>query len=861
VQFSARANTAALVLGALLFSERPTDAHHARAGATFNIPVIASALKRFPDVAYDSTNGVYLVVHGNGYGGIGGAFVSADGVPIGGPFPIAGTAAFVQTPRVSYAPGADVFLVTWLDTRLDPNRSSVWGRIIRYSGGGPAYISGDILISTAPGGAHSEMGPAVEYSTGSGLFLVAWMQYGPSAGGTFDIRAQLVTTAGQLAGGEIPVTLDTRWQAQPSIAYNPDRDEFMVVFGLSASDGEYAAGRRIAASTGALVDPVALPFHVSTYLTVPEVQYHRGTGRYLVAWFTYAGGALATLGVLVNGDGSVASAVFPIVIGNSTYDALDLSYNAPSGVFLAVSQDGFSAENIAIQISQDGVPEAPIIATGSGGTGNFGPRIAASTTRPEWMLATARSFAQVVGQRLVTGSVGGPPPPPPPPPPPTSVTIDLTAANAPNGSWFFAEGAQGSNSTGFETYYLISNPNAQSVDVRAYLAKEGGTTVETTIPVAAHSRRTVRLGDIVGGGSYGGVFQSKTPGSQVFVERAMYWGSNWEGGTAAAGVSSPSYSWYFAEGSTNLGFFDNYFLLFNPTFSANATVTATFYLDAGQWPVQRTYTVPAQGRLTIHANAIPELTNTDFSTVFTSDVPIVAERSMYWGPGWTGGTNTVGATSPSWRWFFAEGAAQPGFDTFYTVLNPHPTAVTFAVTYFIEGQGPYAKLYTVPATSRFTIWLTAEVGYAGSVGADFQVWDGTLVVERSTYWGAGWVEGANSVGVTSPAMTWQLPEGTTAGSFETFLLIANPNDFPITARVTCQLEGGGVIINDYAVPALGRKTVYMNNPNDFAALQGRSFSTTVQSFWGSIVVEHAIYWTPAGANYWRGGSSSFGIPQ
>ena len=78
---------------------------------------------------------------------------------------------------------------------------------------------------------------------------------------------------------------------------------------------------------------------------------------------------------------------------------------------------------------------------------------------------------------------------------------------------------------------------------------------------------------------------------------------------------------------------------------------------------------------------MPELAGQDFSVVVQTDTGIVAERSMYWRPvgtpagtPWVGGHAALGSPGPSQNWFFAEGAAAPGFETFYLLFNPHRDA-------------------------------------------------------------------------------------------------------------------------------------------------------------------------------------------
>lgn len=409
-------------------------AQASRAGDSFAIPGIASSLKRFPDVAHDATNNVYLVVYGNGT--VGGAFVSTDGVPVGAPFALVSTGAWTQTPRAAFAPDTGTFLVTWLDTRVNPNRSGAWGRILAFNGSGATPVTGDFQISAAPGGVHSEMGVAIAYSSVSKEFLVAWMQYGP-ANGQFDIRAQRVSTSGALLGGEITITADNAWQAQPAIAYNPTLNEFFIVYGYSpASGGDFVMGQRVQAGTGALQGGATV-IYGGVFLTVPDVQFIAGSSQYLVAW--YQGSPSPVFNArLVNGDGSAAGSVFPIAIGYGSYDGFDMAYNSVSNTTFAVFHDNFTPENFGLELGATGTPSAIFRVTSAGGTGNFNPRVGANAGRAEWLSASARSFSLIVGQRVQTstrapGSTPPPSPTPSPTPTPSPNTFTLVVSQSGGG--------------------------------------------------------------------------------------------------------------------------------------------------------------------------------------------------------------------------------------------------------------------------------------------------------------------------------------------------------------------------------------------------------------------------------------------
>ena len=193
-------------------------------------------------------------------------------------------------------------------------------------------------------------------------------------------------------------------------------------------------------------------------------------------------------------------------------------------------------------------------------------------------------------------------------------------------------------------------------------------------------------------------------------------------------------------------------------------------------------------------------------------------------------------------------------------------------TFYTEGGGVTHRWYSVPANSRYTVYLNAELGNVGGVAASFDTYV-PIIVERSIYWGAGRVEGTSTAGVMGGAYEWHLPEGTTGGQFDTFMLLLNPTNVPVAADVTLFVEGKGRFTAPVSMrPTLApysRTTINMKQfllqlgALEGVDLTGTSFSTRVRVVNNAapIVVEHALYWQPDGANYWRGGSGSFGIPR
>jgi hypothetical protein len=831
-----------------------------------------NATTRFPDVEFDSTNMVYLVV--NGQFTVTGQFLDRNGARIGNSFTLIPSKSAI-TARVSYAPGPNLFLVTFID-EANPKNHVIGGRFLRFGAGGvPEFLSGEFVINASGIPKHFESAPSSAWSAQSGEFLVTWAEFA-QAGGP-DVKAQRLGADGSLRGGTISVSASSGWEGLPAVAYNSLQDEFAVAHMYEPpSGGQFARLVRVKAGSGEVLGGNNL-YGSAGLNNYPEIAYDSRRNRYLVITWYFTSNA-DVWGMMADGNLNPASSLIPVAAEGwfEGGDGIGLAYNHSGDTYLAAFQ-GPSRDTLAAGVSGDGIPHLEFRAMVTGARNDiYQPQIAADAGQARWLIAASVDYNRVMGQIIETagsgnpgdgggggGGGGGEPPPP-------SAHIDLTAQAAPNGSWFFAEGAT-EGGAGFDTYYLVENPHPQDVQVVAYFARDtDGYTVEKSFNVPAQTRYTVRLGDHVPAGAYGVVFQSRTPGADVFVERSVYWGSVWgEGGASAAGEHDLRMVWYFAEGTLKSnGYFDNHFLVFNPSNVHTANVLVTFYLQDGAGTVQRSYQLAPRTRLNLLANTVAELAQQDFATVIESDLPVVAERSMYWAAG-TGGTSTMGAAAPSPVWYFAEGAAAPNFDTYLTILNPNATSTIVDVTYLGEsGQIGGVRSYTVPARSRSTLWLTAELeGFVGAVGARVGTRDGTtgIVCERSTYWGNGqWVEGANALGVTRPAPVWHLPEGLTLAGFDTFVLIVNPNPDTVRVRVwPIHNDGGRPYPVDIDIEPHGRETIWVNHDWRFPQEHATAFSIHIETITPGpgVIAEHALYWRADGQHYWRGGSAAFGIPR
>ncbi|HTV00667.1 MAG TPA: hypothetical protein VMF13_09030, partial [Luteitalea sp.] len=212
---------------------------------------------------------------------------------------------------------------------------------------------------------------------------------------------------------------------------------------------------------------------------------------------------------------------------------------------------------------------------------------------------------------------------------------------------------------------------------------------------------------------------------------------------------------YFAEGADG-AFFATSLALFNPSTTA-ATVNVRFLGPAGA-TASRPVALAAQAPAYLDAGSLG-LPFTEFSIVVESAAPVVAERRMTWDRSEGYGLHTGnGVATPATQWHFAEGATIAGIQTFLLLQNPGAAPAAVTTRYLLANGATQERQYTVPASSRLTVWVNQEgapldaAEFATTVIADVPI-----VAERATYRdAASKTFGAGSVaaGVATPSTTW-----------------------------------------------------------------------------------------------------------
>ncbi|MBI4496419.1 MAG: hypothetical protein HY689_00750 [Chloroflexi bacterium] len=395
--------------------------------------------------------------------------------------------------------------------------------------------------------------------------------------------------------------------------------------------------------------------------------------------------------------------------------------------------------------------------------------------------------------------------------------------------WYLAEGC---TCAPFHTWVLVMNPNPRPANIVVTWMLEGGETRRSTYTLVPTSRLSIFANQVLPGVAFATRVEADAP---VLVERAMYFGHD---GHNAPGVTAPRYRWYLPGGSTRATT-HTWVLLMNPN-PQPAQVTLTLMRDGGAPPVVRRYDLAPTSRLNVFLNEV--LPGEEVAVQVEGDLPVVAERASYFGGG---GHASQGAFLSARTWYLPEGYT--GHTSDLMLMNPNPQPAAATVTLMLEQGAPVVRTYQLAPTSRTTVrvngLLPPTTPYAAQVDADLPV-----VAERASYFFAG-PAGHSSLGVTAPAFSWFLAEGSTGNPFQEYVLIVNPNPRPTRVRLTFMKEDGTAVVREWDIGPQARSTAFVNQmvPNT-AAVSVRVDATL------PVVAERAMY-------FGGGGHDSVGVPQ
>ncbi|MGH9141376.1 MAG: hypothetical protein ACRD2I_09565, partial [Vicinamibacterales bacterium] len=372
------------------------------------------------------------------------------------------------------------------------------------------------------------------------------------------------------------------------------------------------------------------------------------------------------------------------------------------------------------------------------------------------------------------------------------------------------------------------------------------------------SRATVSPASIAGleAAEFSTTVESDQP---LVVDRTITWDASGYASRSGAGVAAPSTAWMLAGGATHGGF-NLFYAIQNPN-AAVADVTVQYILPAPRAPLSKSYRVAPHSRSTIWVNEesradlrLAGLSDSEISAAVNSTVPIVVEKTMYMGrPGQMYGAalSSVGASTTSTTWSFAEGETGPGFDMFLVVANPSPADASVEARYLLPSGEQITRSYQVAGHSRLQIWVDLEDPRLADtrVAVILTSINGVgIVAEREMFWpgptAATWDEAAASIGAMAAGTRWGIAEGEIGGSrhARTSIQLANTSATAGSVSITLLFEDGTTDAKRFRVESMRRFTVDVGR--EFASARERRFAAVVESLGvipADLVVEWSIY--------------------
>ncbi|MGH2390580.1 MAG: hypothetical protein ACRDIE_20460, partial [Chloroflexota bacterium] len=265
-------------------------------------------------------------------------------------------------------------------------------------------------------------------------------------------------------------------------------------------------------------------------------------------------------------------------------------------------------------------------------------------------------------------------------------------------TWYMAEGY---TSLTFKEELDLFNPGGQAAHVHLVWPQFNGLPPVThDLTLAPRSRQTLDVNAYVSHASHSTIVTADQP---IVAARTMMFGAGDTGAASTPGATQGNTTLYFAEGST-ANRFQEYLTILNPDSKQQAKVTAQFYGSTGKLLGAKTVTIDPMHRANIKVNDV--VSSSTVSTVLKTNIPVVAERSMYFGPPNSaniGGTMVFGQANPAQGWAFARGTTQPGQSEFELLFNPNQNSSTVEAVYYLDSGRIVRKTFTLAGNSRLNI--------------------------------------------------------------------------------------------------------------------------------------------------------------
>jgi hypothetical protein len=350
---------------------------------------------------------------------------------------------------------------------------------------------------------------------------------------------------------------------------------------------------------------------------------------------------------------------------------------------------------------------------------------------------------------------------------------------------------------------LIGNLSGDDQQVVVTAMPSEGEPVSETITVAAHTRATVLLSDLVTAPFAAALVE--TDGGAIAVEHQL---DGPTGRSIAPCASSASSTWYFPTGSTRLGT-RHVYAVFNP-FPQQAVVDFSFMVDdeGGRQitrdsdqlegivvPPGSVVAVDITDVVTVHDQVATTITTRSGLGSVVVDQLQVSDGDSDWPENLS---VTLGAPAPAATWLFADNRPLgEGLETTYVAFNPGSTDAELELYVVADGQVLSAPIEPFVVTVRAGQYATVPLGQDTRIPVGFGAFvvavsgnGAPVVVERvQRHLESADPDGAAyTMGSPLLAREWLVPVGGVEGQGAMQVSIANPS---VSESVTFTVEAAG----------------------------------------------------------------------
>jgi hypothetical protein len=273
------------------------------------------------------------------------------------------------------------------------------------------------------------------------------------------------------------------------------------------------------------------------------------------------------------------------------------------------------------------------------------------------------------------------------------------------------------------------------------------------------------------------------------------------GATAVRCAPDASATWYFAEGSSEIGY-DERILLYNP-FPAEAVVRITLFTPKGA------RSKASLAEVAVHASSAAAVALNESvleQPVLGASVEVTRGRVVAWRvllvdvDGGESASGSLGVEQPSTTWYLPNGEIGPGVRQHVSILNPGREEAIVNV-YLVTRKGvvqpqKLVDLVVRPRTVRgldLAGFLKESERNLGALSVVVRSNNGVpVVVEQSLTYSSGDLEGtASEVGAPAPALHWSIAPPSTRPTTESLTIFNPGTDERAIASVTLVRAVGG----------------------------------------------------------------------